>query len=81
MSMLDFENMQVGGGNMMFKHVEFPLTYDQRYQLFRQILWQFSFGYISEEDYKTIGRPKKVAAVGALAWGACFMGLQQMYST
>ncbi|TNV75640.1 hypothetical protein FGO68_gene8410 [Halteria grandinella] len=81
MTMMDFENMQIGAGNMMFKHVEFPLTYDQRYQLFRQILWQFSFGYISEEDYKAISRPKKVGFIAASAWGVGFMGLNQMYST
>ncbi len=36
MSMEDLHNLHnVGGGNMMFKEVEFPLTYDQRTHIFR----------------------------------------------
>lgn len=61
---------------MMFKEVNFPLTYDQRFHIFRQILWNYSVGYLKPEDYKKIGKPKKAAAAFAGVWGLGFLGLQ-----
>ena len=76
MSVADIHNMQVGAGNMMFKETVFPLTFDQRFQLFRQILWNYSVTYLKPEDYKRISKPKKIAGTVAGIWGLGFLGLQ-----
>ena len=65
----------------MFKETVFPLSYDQRYQLFRQILWNYSVTYLKPEDYKRISKPKKIAGSIAGLWGLGFIGLQQLYVT
>ena len=73
--------MQVGAGNMMFKETYFPLSYDQRYQLFRQIIWNYSLAFLKPEDYKRISLPKKIAGSVAGVWGCGLIGLQYLYST
>ena len=81
LSMLDLHNIDIGEGNMRFKNVSFPLKYDQRYHLFRQIAWNYNYLFIKEEDFKRVSQPKKVCTVLAGIWGLGFLGLQQMYTS
>ena len=65
---------------MAFRGVEFPLSFNQRYYLFRQILWNYNVGYLEPQDYKALSRPRKVATFAAFLWIGGFLGLQQLYT-
>ncbi len=58
------------------KDIVLPFDRDQRYFFFRNILWNYGQFFLSKEDYKKIGKPKKVAAVFGGAWLASFYGLK-----
>ena len=76
LTMEDIENTHmVGGGNMMFREIVFPLTYEQRFHMFRQIVWNYSCLYLKNEDYKRLSTPKYLAGGVASFWGLGFLGL------
>jgi hypothetical protein len=48
----------------------------QRFQIFRQMIWNYSYMYLKPEDYKALSFPKYAAGTLGAVWGAGFFGLQ-----
>ena len=53
---------QMGFNSHQFETVELPFTPEQRYHQFRLMMWNYSTGFISHDDYKRAARPKKCLA-------------------
>ena len=60
-------------------YIKFPLTKDFKMHVFKEMIWNYSLMFIEVEDYKKIGRPKKVAASFIAVWGGVGFYLKYLY--
>eukprot|EP00347_Sterkiella_histriomuscorum_P020627 403337082 len=71
----NFSNEELQLFSNAIKPVKFPLDYESRYQLFRNLLWNFPLQLLNEEDYHSLGKPKFLCGSVLGVWVGLAFGL------